>query len=107
MIWHIRANKLEPLSIFIYEGVFCRRRRKIRLGKREITELKPNEKTEKRQNENGSALRLQLAPIIFLTAIFLLNFISRIELSPLVPSVEKDMGLSHGEIGSFFFYITI
>jgi NNP family nitrate/nitrite transporter-like MFS transporter len=69
--------------------------------------LEPNEKAEKKKRENGSALRLQLAPIIFLTAIFLLNFITRIELSPLVPSIEKDMGLSHGEIGAFFFYITI
>jgi NNP family nitrate/nitrite transporter-like MFS transporter len=72
-----------------------------------IGELEPNETAETKGNENGSALRLQLAPIIFLTIIFLLNFISRIELSPLIPSVEKDMGLGHGEMGSFFFYITI
>jgi NNP family nitrate/nitrite transporter-like MFS transporter len=82
-------------------------KKEIRLGKRGITELEPNEKAEKWESENGTALRLQIAPIIFLTAIFLLNFISRIELSPLVPSVEKDMGLGHGEMGSFFFYITI
>ncbi len=69
--------------------------------------MKSLETTEKREKEKGTILRLQLAPIIFLTVIFLLNFISRIELSPLVPSVEKDMGLSHGEVGSFFFYITI
>ncbi|MBW2636400.1 MAG: MFS transporter [Deltaproteobacteria bacterium] len=69
--------------------------------------MEPTEKTGIRGNENGSALQLQLVPIIFLTAIFLLNFISRIELSPLVPSIENDMGIGHGEIGSFFFYITI
>jgi NNP family nitrate/nitrite transporter-like MFS transporter len=69
--------------------------------------LEPYKKMETRENGNGSTLRLQFAPIIFLTAIFLLNFIARIELSPLVPSIEKDMGLGHGEVGSFFFYITI
>jgi len=87
--------------------MFCWQIRLIRPGKGENTELELREKAGKRENENGSALRLQLAPIIFLTVIFLLNFISRIELSPLVPSIEKDMGLGHGEMGSFFFYITI
>jgi len=62
---------------------------------------------QKRQVENGTALRRQLAPIIFLTTIFFLNFIARIILSPLIPTIEKDMALSHGEAGSFFLFITI
>ena len=62
---------------------------------------------QKEQVENGSALRRQLGPVIFLTGIFLLNFLGRIILSPLIPSIEKDMGLGHGEVGSFFLFITI
>ncbi|MBW2557878.1 MAG: MFS transporter [Deltaproteobacteria bacterium] len=60
----------------------------------------------KEQIENGAALRAQLAPIIFLTTIFFLNFTARIILSPLTPAVEMDMGLGHGEVGSFFLFIT-
>jgi len=61
----------------------------------------------KERSENGSALMTQLAPIIFLAVIFFLNFTSRIILSPLIPTLEKDMALSHGEAGSFFLFITI
>ncbi len=46
-------------------------------------------------------------PVFFLTGIFFLNFVSRIILAPLLPAMEKDMGLSHGEGGSFFLYISI
>jgi len=65
------------------------------------------ENAEKEQAEDGSALMTQLAPIIFLTTIFFLNFTARIVLSPLIPTIEKDMVLSHGEAGSFFLFITI
>ncbi len=66
---------------------------------------KPGAKKE--QIENGSALRSQLVPIVFLTALFFLNFIARIILSPLISTIEKDMGLGHGEVGAFFLFITI
>ena len=62
---------------------------------------------EKDPVENGTTLSAQLAPIVFLTAIFFLNFLARIILSPLTPAIENDMGLSHGEVGSFFLFITI
>ncbi|MBW2596078.1 MAG: hypothetical protein JRC93_08910, partial [Deltaproteobacteria bacterium] len=65
------------------------------------------ENAEREQIENGTALRAQLAPILFLTAIFFLNFLARIILSPLIPAIEKDMSLGHGEVGSFFLFITI
>jgi NNP family nitrate/nitrite transporter-like MFS transporter len=61
----------------------------------------------KEQSENGTALRRQLGPVIFLAGIFLLNFLGRIILSPLIPTIEKDMGLGHGKVGSFFLFITI
>jgi NNP family nitrate/nitrite transporter-like MFS transporter len=52
------------------------------------------------------SLLSQLGPLIFLTGIFFLNFISRIVLSPLLPTVEKDLKIGHEEAGSFFFIIS-
>ncbi|HPQ45161.1 MAG TPA: MFS transporter [Syntrophales bacterium] len=63
--------------------------------------------TQKEQVDSGSSLRRHLGPIIFLTTIFFLNFIARIVLSPLIPTIEKDLSLSHGEAGSFFLFTTI
>jgi len=53
-----------------------------------------------------SSFRSQMAPLLFLVGIFFLNFVSRIVLSPLLPSVEKDLGVGHEEAGSFFFIIS-
>ncbi|NWF54204.1 MAG: MFS transporter [Syntrophaceae bacterium] len=44
-------------------------------------------------------------PILFLTAIFYLNFTSRVILAPLLPVVESDLGIGHGEAGSLFLYL--
>jgi len=44
-------------------------------------------------------------PILFLTAIFYLNFTARVILAPLLPVIETDLGIGHGEAGSFFLYI--
>jgi len=48
-----------------------------------------------------------MAPLLFLTGIFLLNFLSRIILAPLMPTVEKDLNIGHGEAGSLFFIISL
>ncbi len=40
--------------------------------------------------------------VIFLTAIFFLNFIIRIIISPLMPTILEDMGLTPDQAGSFF-----
>jgi len=53
-----------------------------------------------------SSLVSQLSPILFLTGIFFLNFLSRIVLSPLMPVIEKDLKIGHGEAGSFFLLIS-
>ncbi len=58
------------------------------------------------QIEKGAMLRTQFVLILFLTVIFFLNFIARIILSPLIPTIEKDVGISHGAAGSFFLLIT-
>jgi NNP family nitrate/nitrite transporter-like MFS transporter len=36
-----------------------------------------------------------------------LNFLSRIALSPLLPTIEKDLGVGHGAAGSFFLLISL
>jgi MFS transporter, NNP family, nitrate/nitrite transporter len=41
-------------------------------------------------------------PVFFLTAIFFLNFIIRIIISPLMPTILADMGLTPDQAGSFF-----
>ncbi|MCF8145882.1 MAG: MFS transporter [Deltaproteobacteria bacterium] len=49
----------------------------------------------------------QLAPILFLTTIFFLNFIGRIVFAPLLSSIETDLGLVHAEAASFFFLTSV
>jgi NNP family nitrate/nitrite transporter-like MFS transporter len=44
-------------------------------------------------------------PVFFLTSIFYLNFISRVLLAPLLPVIEQDLGIGHGEAGSLFLYL--
>ncbi len=51
--------------------------------------------------ENNS-IRNQMLPLFFLTSIFFLNFTIRIILSPLLPTIKADMGLTHDQAGSFF-----
>ena len=51
----------------------------------------------------GTAFEAQLRPVYLLVVIFLLNFISRIILSPLLPTIEKELKISHSQAGFFFF----
>jgi MFS transporter, NNP family, nitrate/nitrite transporter len=61
--------------------------------------------SEKPQRANG--LKAQLFLILFPTSIFFLNFLSRIILAPLLPTVELDLGISHGAAGSLFLLISV
>ncbi|MFQ5918213.1 MAG: nitrate/nitrite transporter, partial [Candidatus Binatia bacterium] len=45
-------------------------------------------------------------PVLFLASIFFINFSSRIILSPLLPTIEKDLGISHSQAGLFFLLIS-
>ena len=47
-----------------------------------------------------------LGPVGFLTAIFFINFLSRIILAPLLPTIEQDLGISHASAGSLFLLIS-
>jgi len=53
------------------------------------------------------SIHSQMTPILFLVGIFLLNFIARIVLSPLMPTIEKDLNVGHDEAGSLFFMISL
>ena len=53
-----------------------------------------------------SSFRSQMPPLLFLVGIFFLNFVSRVILAPLLPTVEKDLKIGHEEAGSFFFIIS-
>jgi MFS transporter, NNP family, nitrate/nitrite transporter len=46
----------------------------------------------------------QYFPLFFLTSIFFMNFIIRIIISPLMPTILPDMGLTRDEAGSFFLF---
>lgn len=48
---------------------------------------------------------LPLLSIFLLTLLFYLNFVSRIIMAPLLPVVESELGLGHGQAGSLFFYM--
>jgi len=56
--------------------------------------------------ERVPSFRSQLMPLFFLVEIFFLNFMSRVLLSPLLPTVEKDLKIGHEEAGSLFFLIS-
>jgi NNP family nitrate/nitrite transporter-like MFS transporter len=48
----------------------------------------------------------QVSPVSFLVLLFLLNFLSRIILSPLLPTIENELKISHGQAGFLFFLIS-
>ena len=55
------------------------------------------------RDTDSAAFRAQLGSLYFLVVIFLLNFVSRIILSPLLPTIEKELAISHSQAGFFFF----
>ncbi len=69
------------------------------------------EKSAAAANDPGPSVaandfKQQVGPVFFLAAIFLLNFISRVIFSPLLPTIEKELLISHGQAGFFFFLIS-
>lgn len=61
-----------------------------------------------RHNEfSGKTFRSQLIPLFLITSIFLFNFTSRIVLSPLLPTIESNLGLNHGDAGSLFLFLSL
>lgn len=48
-----------------------------------------------------------LAPLLFLTLLFYLNFVARVLLSPLAPVMEAELGYTHAGTGSLFLLISL
>ena len=48
----------------------------------------------------------QIGPVFFLVFIFLLNFTARIILSPLLPTIETELRVTHTQAGFFFFLLS-
>lgn len=51
--------------------------------------------------------RSSLIPLLLMTSIFFVGFMSRLIQAPLMPTIEEEFGLSHGVAGSLFFAISI
>lgn len=45
-----------------------------------------------------------LFPLLFLAAVFYLNFVGRVVLAPLLPVIARDLGLGHAAAGSLFLF---
>lgn len=53
------------------------------------------------------AFSQRLGPLGFLTGIFLLNFVGRVSLSPLMPDIESGLGLNHAQAGLLFLFMSV
>jgi NNP family nitrate/nitrite transporter-like MFS transporter len=53
------------------------------------------------------SFRSHIPALLFLAGLFFLNFLARIVMAPLLPTVEGDLHISHGEAGSFFLFISL
>ncbi len=58
------------------------------------------------EEKGNLTLKAAIPHILFLCSIFYLNFLSRILLAPLMPSVERDLGIGHTKAGSLFFFLS-
>jgi MFS transporter, NNP family, nitrate/nitrite transporter len=61
----------------------------------------------KDSRDSGEQFWPHVGPVLFLAVLFFLNFTSRTLLAPLLPAIEKDLGVSHGQAGFFFFLISV
>jgi NNP family nitrate/nitrite transporter-like MFS transporter len=53
------------------------------------------------------SFRSYIPSMLFLTGIFFLNFLSRTVLAPLLPTIEADLHIGHGQAGSLFLMISL
>jgi len=57
--------------------------------------------------QDQDSLKSKLGALLFLAGIFFLNFLARFIPAPLMPTIEKDLGITHGQAGSLFLMIYI
>jgi len=53
------------------------------------------------------SFRSYIPSLLFLAGIFFINFLARIVLAPLLPAVEGDLHIGHGEAGALFLLISL
>lgn len=63
--------------------------------------------TAPRSLELRNRLPFPLSPILLLVIIFSLNFTARLILAPVLPIVERELGLGHGEAGFLFLLVQV
>lgn len=51
--------------------------------------------------------RSHVPSLLFLTGIFFLIFFARVVLAPLLPAIEGDLNIGHGEAGALFLFISL
>jgi NNP family nitrate/nitrite transporter-like MFS transporter len=67
----------------------------------------PNSVAANRQQHSFGSLWSHWGPVVFLAVLFFLNFTGRIILSPLLPTIESELKIGHGQAGFFFFLISL
>jgi NNP family nitrate/nitrite transporter-like MFS transporter len=73
----------------------------------EVKNMNENPEDSKKGKAAPASFRFQVGPLLYLVGTFFLNFLSRIVLSPLMPTIEEDLKLGHDEAGSLFFLISL
>ena len=56
--------------------------------------------------QTPSSFTRQLPWILYLTSLFLINFLARILFSPLLPAIEVELKIGHAAAGSLFIYLS-
>jgi NNP family nitrate/nitrite transporter-like MFS transporter len=72
-----------------------------------MTDRSTMTRTGEKQTDAHQAFSARLTPLFLLTSIFFVNFLARIVLAPLMPSVENDLNMNHAEAGSLFLSISL
>jgi NNP family nitrate/nitrite transporter-like MFS transporter len=65
------------------------------------------QEAEAQSEQKLERFRSYLGPLLILTSIFFVNFISRIIPAPFLPKIEADLNISHAQAGSFFLLISM
>jgi len=53
------------------------------------------------------SFRAHMPFLLLLTAIFFLTFLGRVILAPLMPTIERELHIGHGQAGSFFLFVSL
>ena len=72
-----------------------------------MEEISPHQNSAITTEVEVTSFKSHIGAILFLAGIFFLNFLGRIILAPLLPTIEKDLGLGHSEAGSLFLLISL